>query len=511
MYAKPLVYFPNMFSNLRRAAGCLCLFLALPAPSQAVLKMVHEQYGMIDHQMGMSVSWGDYDGNGYPDIFVVGYRRHPEMLYQNFGNGVFHRADTLAGVAAAGQSGFGGGWADYDNDGDLDVFVVNTDGQVSFLYRNNGPNADSVVTFTDVAPAAGMGAVTNAVGAAWADYDGDGYLDLFVANSVGKQDLLYHNVGNGTFLDVAAKSGMADTANGSGVAWGDFDNDGDLDLFVNNGSGQQSFLYRNNGNGTFTNVSAQSGITLASDGQGVAWCDYDNDGDLDLYAANYGGKPDYLYRNNGDGTFTEVSAQIGLKSAAKSRGVAWADYDNDGDFDLFVSVDWGAGGMLFRNNGNGTFTNVTEPMGIYGGWAISAAWADYDMDGDLDLYVTTQVSHQDLFYQNDDTGGLNWIKVNALTRGPRSSKKNTAPVPYRLALGARVEVDLDGGADFAKGPGRYVGLVVGSGDGFANSAIPVHVGVRRAKQVDVRVTFPTGEVVKLTNVPVNQMITVKDK
>ncbi|MBI4177851.1 CRTAC1 family protein [bacterium] len=502
------------------SALCLSiLYIGLPGASDASqFRLVNEELGIVDHHMGMSVTWGDYDGNGYPEFFINGYRRHPEILYRNLGPDGFRRADTEAGVFGwkdrnrAPESGFGSGWADYDNDGDLDLLVVNTDGQVSFLYRSDGPNESGMMTFKDVAAASGFGAPSNAVGCAWADYDGDGYLDVFLSNGAGLPDLLYRNLGNGTFQNVSKRAGIADTASGAGVAWGDYDNDGDLDLFVNNSSTHPKFLYRNNGNGTFTDVAFEAGVAQPSDGQGCAWSDHDNDGDLDLYVSNYGGAQDFFYRNNGDGMFTQTAEKVGLKSSAKSRGAAWGDIDNDGDFDLLVGVDWGMADMLFVNYDGGKFVDLGVPLGMVGGWTISTSFADYDMDGRMDIYVSTQVSHVDLIYHNEDTRGLNWIKVNPLTAGPRDlPKEQKTDPPMRLAIGAWVEVDMDGGADFAKGPGRYAAQIVGAGDGYASNALPVHFGVRRAKTVDVRVRYPTGQVITQKNIPVNQVLVVKDR
>ena len=479
-----------------------------------------------DFHMGMGASWGDYNVDGLPDLFVSGYYRHPDLLYRNKGDGTFAKAETEAGVDAGRAAGFGCGWADYDNDGDQDLYVVNVNEEPDFLWQNDGEGH-----FRNVAAEAGMGQKGNHYGAAWADFDGDAHLDLFLVG--GAQNALFQNRGNGTFLDIAAGAGIVESSvQGYGVAWGDYDGDKDLDIYVTRGG--QDFLYRNNGNGTFKNVAADVGMAENVNGQGAAWGDYDNDGDLDLYVANYGDAQDFLYRNNGDGTFAQVAEKSGMRDSLRGRGVAWGDYDNDGDLDLVVANDASQPLTLYRNNGDGTFANVAKQEGLEGGWCIGAGWADYDNDGDLDLFIGTQVTHVDLFYRNEDTGANGWIKVNPLTRGAArgraqvvecphcGTKFNPATreivksdagdgAPYRLAIGAWVEIDLDGGADFRKGPGRYVAALVGAGDGLGNSAIPVHLGVGKAKQVDVRVTYPTGRVVTAAKAPVHQTVTVKDQ
>lgn len=311
----------------------------------------------------------------------------------------FTRADVGAGMADA-SNGVGVVWGDYDGDNDLDVYVVNQNNQQDFLYRNNGNG-----TFTDVAITVGMIDASYGRGAAWGDYDNDGDLDLFVSNTVGQQDFLYRNNGNGTFVEVSALAGMTDVSWGEGVAWGDYDGDHDLDLFVANEVGQQDFLYQNNGNGTFTNVAQTVGMTDASGGNGAAWGDYDGDGDLDLYVANRIGQQDFLYRNNGNGTFTDVATSVGMTDGSHGVGIAWADYDADGDLDLYVANGTTHQDFLYRNNGNGTsFTDVASSVGMAdGSYGIGVAWGDYDGDADLDAMVVNN-GQPYFLYQNNGNG-----------------------------------------------------------------------------------------------------------
>ncbi len=465
--------------------------------------LVTEEANVRDFHMGMGLTWGDYDGDGWIDLFVAGYYRHPDLLYQNKGDGTFRRRDTDAGVNADRASGFGCAWGDYNNDGLLDLFVANVNGEQDFLWQNRGDS-----TFTQAATTSGMTDNNNEYGVAWGDYDGDGFLDLYL--TTGDNDLLYHNNGNGRFHEVAKQSGIVDSAPGFGVAWGDYDNDGDLDIYVANNGNKSDFLYRNNGNGAFTNVSEEAGIKDSADGMGCAWADYDNDGWLDIYVANYGDQPDFLYHNNGNGTFTQAALQAGVQRGGKGRGAAWGDMDNDGDWDLLVANDAGQKPYLFRNNANGTFSEGAYALGItLGGWCIGASWADYDNDGDVDIYLGTQVTHVDFLWRNDDKKKFNWIKINPLTCGPFG--RDTDACKWRLAIGARVDVDLDGGGDFRPGVGRFVTAHVGGGDGLASGAIPLHFGTRQAKMVDVRVRYPNGKTVIYLKVPTNRMITVKDR
>ena len=202
------------------------------------------------------------------------------------------------------------------------------------------------VDFSDVTDIAGVSCTGYSNGVAWGDYDNDGDLDLYVAN-LSEANVLYRNNGDGTFTDVTSEAGVGCTGYSRGVAWGDYDNDGDLDLYVANSDGA-NVLYRNNGDGTFTDVTDEAGVGCTGSSRGVAWGDYDNDGDLDLYVANFY-EANVLYRNNGDGTFTMVGAGVGCTGS--SKGVAWGDYDNDGDLDLYVA-NWDEANVLYRNNGN---------------------------------------------------------------------------------------------------------------------------------------------------------------
>ncbi len=478
-----------------------CILFAGPREAGAAFTRADTESGIFDAANGNGVAWADFDNDSDLDLFVANSSGQADSLYRNNGNGTFTEVSAAAGMTGTAD-GFGVAWGDYDNDGDLDLFVA-TSGQ-DILYKNNGGGV-----FTDVAASAGMTDAVGGFGAAWADYDADGDLDLFVANTGTGQDFLYRNNGNGTFSNVATSAGMTDAANGAVAAWADYDNDGDLDLYVVNSGGDQDFLYKNNGYGAFTRVDTSVGMMDASNGVGAAWGDYDADGDLDLFVANQTAQEDFLYRNNGDGTFTRVDTTVGINVASYGLSPAWGDYDNDGDLDLFLTNDVAQQDILYRNNGNGAFTRVDTALGIIDALdAGGSAWADYDNDGDLDLYAANWNGQQDYLYRN--AGPVqNWIKVITLTDSNGNARESD-PDSDRLDVGAKVEVDLDGSADFAVGTGRYASLLITSGSGFGRSAIPAHLGVGSATTVDVRVTFSDGDVWIETGVAVNQTITVRD-
>ncbi len=219
------------------------------------------------------------------------------------------------------------------------------------------------ITFTNVTQQSGVGDPGTRA-ATWGDYDNDGDIDLYVgigllANTPSR---LFLNNGNGTFTDVTHLANVENYERSSeGAGFGDYDNDGDIDLYVVNWGGQENVLYRNNGDGTFTDVSADAGVNASSDGLSGTFADYDNDGDLDLCVANYG-VPNLLYRNNGDGTFTDVAEEASVADSGRSFFHQFADYDNDGDMDLYVinGIVSPAPDALYRNNGDGTFTAVAK-------------------------------------------------------------------------------------------------------------------------------------------------------
>jgi tetratricopeptide (TPR) repeat protein len=266
--------------------------------------------------------------------------------------------------------------------------------------------AKPTVHFEDIAARIGLDKTSGGRGTAVFDYDNDGLLDIAVTSAYGGATL-YHNNGDGTFTDVSITSGLDAATNTFGVTAGDYNNDGFTDLYITRagfymGEGQ---LYRNNGDGTFTDVTKQAGLdTIWGPAFTASWVDYDGDGLLDLFVANNLGSlferktPNRLFHNNGDGTFTEVTEQAGLKTIWPTIGGAWGDYDNDGRMDLFLSNGLGRS-QLYHNNGDGTFTDVSELAGVTAmGFGSPAFWWDYDNDGWMDIGQFIWSDHDDVIY-----------------------------------------------------------------------------------------------------------------
>ncbi|HAA75102.1 TPA: hypothetical protein DCE37_08290 [Candidatus Latescibacteria bacterium] len=340
-------------------------------------------------RVGTGATWGDYDNDGDLDLYVTNWASSVSQslnrLYRNNGNGTFSDVASSAGMGSVARNSVAANWIDYDNDGDLDVYVVNFFEQDQ-LYQNNGNGSFTRVTASANVNVIRQGDETNA---AWGDYDGDGYLDIYVCKRRFR-NTLYHNNGNGTFSEIGESAGVADNRDSEAAAWADYDNDGDMDLYVVNRE-QNNALYKNDGNGNFTEVACEVSIDNTDIGHGAAWVDYDLDGDLDLYVVNVGGNA--LYRNDGNDTFVNV-ADGDIKNTGSSWiswTSSWADYDTDGDLDVFVtngaeSESGQASALLTQSNrtfteetGTGLSTSPTN--------AISSAAGDYDGDGDVDLYV----------------------------------------------------------------------------------------------------------------------------
>ena len=373
--------------------------------------------------MGPGCAFLDYDSDGFLDLYAVnGHDLTPDTdpeernaLYRNRGNGTFAEVGREAGVRDGGY-GMGVTAADYDNDGDVDIYLTNYGPNA--LYRNEGDG-----TFASVTDQTGLGNELWGTGCAFFDYDNDGSLDLYVANYVeytldapgkdltpyavgsfageevapdtrsypspdnfkGSPDALYHNEGDGTFADVTVQAGVFNPdGKGMGLVCGDYDNDGDMDLFVANDQ-TANFLYQNNGDGTFADVALIAGVGYSGDGRmeasmGADFGDYDNDGFLDLVVPNFQREPTSLYRNEGDGLFAYEStpSSIGRYSLPYvGWSTAFFDYDNDGLLDIFVanghtldnvilfdaSTSYPQRNQLFRNEGQRRFAEVSDASG----------------------------------------------------------------------------------------------------------------------------------------------------
>lgn len=480
-----------------------------PTPYQDVTTAagINSPRGRTDGEKITGQAWGDYDQDGWPDLYVTD-TNGPNTLYRNNGDGTFTVSPLNEQVALPDAESAGAIFADYDNDGWPDLLVLNWGPNV--LFRNEQGQG-----FVDVTATAGVAGNQNSKTAAWGDYNGDGYLDLYIANWAcdprcgrsieGEKDALYRNYRDGTFSDVTNLLPGGKTRGAGFVAsFVDFDNDGDLDIYLVNDefiNPVGNALWRNDGpyclGWCFTEISAEAGADTRVMGMGLATGDYDNDGHLDFYFSNAG--PMTLLQNQGDGTFANVAEAAGVRYP---QGVGWGavflDYDNDGWQDLYLGIMEGvAGGSpanpLFHNNGDGTFTNLGESSGVGNpGRTIGVAAADYDQDGWVDLIVGNYDAGYFLYRNRmGSQSDNNWLTLKLVGSG----------YVNRDAVGARALVtDSNGRTQLQEVKN---GSSLGSGDW-----LELHFGLGAAELAEVRITWPGGQENVLNDLAINQRHTI---
>jgi len=464
-------------------AALLAVALGQAVSSDAAVSFTRIATGPVATSIGATGgAWGDFNNDGWPDLFVTMNSGTTSVLFTNDGQGGF-ALDSSAGIGSGTGSSWGSAWADYDNDGNLDLMGSVYGAGNNFLLRNKGDGTFARITADPVVMNGPSG--NNAV---WADYDNDGLVDAFFA---GSPSLLFHNNGNGSFTKQTSSAVVIDRG-GQGCSWGDYDNDGFLDLVVTRVN-QPNLLFHNNRNGSFTRVTTPPFTTDTAISQGCSWGDYDNDGLLDLVICNNGAR-NFLYHNNGNGTFAKVTTNAISMVVASSSGSAWADYDNDGYLDLFIAVR-GGNNLLFHNNGNGTFTQVTgvNPVNLSGSW-IGGAWGDFNNDGFPDLFVANQNGINALYRNGGNTN--NWLTVQCLGR-----------VSNRSAIGAKVRIKATIG-----GKAMWQLREISGGGGLAcQNDLRAQFGLGDATNVDVVIIeWPSGSVQQLPNIAAKQFLTVKE-
>ena len=462
-----------------------------------------------ESQQSIVAAWGDYDNDGWLDLFI-GNRGVRNSLFRNNRDGTFTKITT--GPAATDvMDTHSAAWLDYNNDDLLDLMVIDLSGTGNRLYRNIG-----VGSFTRVA-AGEVGSfvsdLANSVSISPADYDADGLLDLFVANGAlfaNQKDFLYHNQGQGHFLRIEDSLLTTSELSTTQGTWTDYDDDGDPDLFVTHSQDHGNSLFQNDGNGQFTDVTQASGLLGFGDSVGSAWGDYDNDGDLDLFVTNLRltgpNTRNFLYRNEGNGTFTKITEGPIATDTGHFQSGAWIDYDNDGWLDLFVSAHpasgaspTGATNRLYRNLGSGAFLRVTTGNLVSdAGCAGGAAVGDYDNDGFPDLaiaYGTIVTPQRNGLYRNNGNGNA-WIKLKCV--GTSSN---------RSAIGTKVRVD----ATIGGRKQSQLRQIVGTEGWLTFNALDVLVGLGDATVIDlIRVEWPSGMTSELRNVGPRQTFTITE-
>jgi tetratricopeptide (TPR) repeat protein len=480
---------------------------------------VAPQAGLESFSMAGGVIVDDFENNGRFDIVTSSFDGcQPLRYFHNNGDGTFTEQGAKAGLSDQ-LGGLNILQADYNNDGCLDILVLRGAWEVpqrKSLLRNNCDG-----TFTDVTVASGLGEPTSTQAAVWVDINNDGLLDLFVANE-GQPAQLFLNKGDGTFEDIAASAGVAKVMFSKGVAAGDYDNDGYPDLYVSNLNGD-NFLYHNNHDNTFTEVSDKAGVPGPGRGFATWFFDYDNDGWPDIFAASYftsvdetartylglphNGTTLKLYKNLGNGTFRDVTKEVGLDKVFMPMGANFGDIDNDGFLDIFL----GTGNpsyaalkpsVLLYNKGGKSFVDVTTSSGT-GDWhkGHGVAFADLDNRGDEDIIfevggATPGDRHALRVFENPGHGN-DWISLKLI-----GVKTN------RSAIGARIKVTVEN-----QGQGtRSIYRTVSSGGSFGASPLEQHIGLGKdARIVDLEVWWPTSNTRQhFANVEKNQFLEIKE-
>lgn len=443
---------------------------------------------------GQPNCWADFNNDGALDLFVGFKADIPNRLYRNDG-GAFRDVAAQLGLADVTDTR-AAAWGDFDGDGHLDLYVGFTrkSGGRNRLYRNEGDGR----AFTDVAADLGVDVSGETRQVSWIDFDNDGRVDLFVAFRDGP-NMLFHNEG-ARFVDVAKDMGVADARKTVGAVWFDMNEDGRLDLFVANQDGTLNGLFRNDGS-RFVDVAPELGMDAAgrpshfgSNGPSIA--DFDNDGRMDLFVAGYG--RNFLYHNDGQGRFTEIAAQMGVIGGQHATPSNWGDYDNDGWPDLYVSsyIDdpLNERDFLYRQNG-GAFRDALPSNVRAHGATHGVQWVDFDGDGALDLALTN----------NNPTGG-HYLFRNVL---PRRQARRSIQVDvvdergHHTRAGSEVRI-------FAAGTRRILGgRIVDSGSGYCSqNVVPVHCGLPSLGKIDVEVTAMSNSgrtVTRVVNVDPNRL------
>lgn len=505
---------PPLFADVSEAAGVHASHRANWDPE-----------GRGEGYLGVGQAWGDYDNDGLLDLYVTG-NRDLNVLYRNNGDGTFAVSSFATQVSLPGAVSGGAVWADYDNDGWRDLYVLNFGANV--LFKNDAGRG-----FKNVTEEAGVGNTGKGESATWGDYDNDGYLDLYVVNwsclpecdpeNVNlSRDRLYRNNADGTFTDVTDLLAEAKTLGaGFAASFGDYDNDGDLDLYVVNDKMANpigNVMWRNDGPGCggwcFVDASEETGTDAVLHSMGLASGDYDNDSDLDLYVSNMM-SPMMLMENTGLGTFNDVTQGAGVGVNPPGNAVGWGtaffDYDNDGLLDLYLAASGMRAGppgfyggsapdmedfhhpypnALFRNNGDGSFSDVSGALAANDKPTMGLAYADYDNDGDVD-FVQGNWNEGYRLYRNERATKGRWLNVHLIGGGSVN----------RDAVGARVYVTDRGGRTQM----REVSLGSSLGAGHDPR---LHFGLGQAEIDRVTVVWPGGLKQTFRDVPTNQFWTV---
>lgn len=483
-------------------SALLFLLLTGIANSQTFTKIITGPF-VNDGGASRSVNFIDYNGDGSLDLFISNGKRFGQnnFLYSNI-SGNYSRVLGIR-VVTDSLPYDGASWADFDNDGDLDMCIVTWYDSTNMLYRNEG----SSFTLLESSPV-----VTNrgfSETCSWGDFDNDGLVDLFVTNSAGsgRKNWLYRNTAGGNFVRIDTGVIASDINRFSrGVNWIDIDGDRDQDLFICNEENQSELMYKNNGDGYFTKITGIAPVSSGGHSWSASWGDYDNDGDFDLFYTNWGNQTNKLFKNDGDFNFTQVTGDTIVNEPGNFACSGWGDYDNDGDIDMFVTQAYGNPNIPLKNalyknklmeTGTAGFERITAGDIVNeAGNSYGFAWGDWDADGDLDLFTANTFNEN----ENNDAflngGNSNkWLEIKCI--GTTSN---------RSGIGAKVRIK----AIINGNPVWQVREVSGQ-SGYCAQNLDLHFGLGNASVIDsIRVEWPSNITQHFTGVQVNKIFSINE-
>jgi enediyne biosynthesis protein E4 len=447
-----------------------------------------------------SVNFIDYDNDGDLDLYVSNGKRFGQrsFLYQN-NAGSFTRIFNVGPVNDSLPFD-GASWGDFDNDGNIDMCAVTWYDSISVLYKNNSGGSFTFLGNSLIVTDRGFSETCS-----WGDYNNDGLIDLFVTNSrfSNSRNRLYKNNGSGDFIRIDSGAIFLDVGLLSrGVNWVDIDGDRDLDIFVANESGSTDYMYKNNGGGYFSKITGIPPTTSGGISWSSSWGDYDNDGDFDLFVTNSENQKNFLFRNDGDFNFTRILNDALVNENGYYACSGWGDYDNDGDLDMFVTQAYGPANVYLRNhlyknllieNGTASFEKITSgDIVTDSGYSYGFAWADWDSDGDLDVFTAKTYNENENNSAFINSGNSNkWLEI-----------KLTGTTTNKSAIGSKVKIKAT-----INGTPRWLTREVSGQSGYCGQNLDLHFGLGSASIIDsIRVEWLSGLTQHFINISTNQIV-----
>lgn len=468
---------------MKLASYCLVCISVFITSCKHDINFTAKNSGHIVQSEGFSqgIAWGDFNNDDYEDLFVTNsWTNGNNFLYKNNGDGTFAHLSSAIPANHGGNSN-GCCWGDIDNDGDLDLFVANVNNQNNFLYRNQGDGTFIKETNSDVTSDKGWSYTCS-----FADYNRDGWIDLFVGNYKDQQNFLYTNDKKGNLIRTHIAPFNTDKGSTQGCSWTDSNNDGWIDLVVVNL--HHNFMYRNNGDGTFTKVN--NAVTNEDNNSfGCSSADFNNDGYEDLFVTNWQGK-NQLFQNLGNFEYMKITSGKIVSEILDSEGSAWGDINHDGYLDLFVTND---GNNSFFINQNGKSFKKESRIAPVNDNANSngVTFNDFNNDGHLDLFIANGGNQPNLLYQQSPLQKHAWVKI-----------KCTGTISNKSAIGAKISLHYKHKTLY-----RTISAQTGGGYGSQNGLI-AHFGIpENWEKIDsLQVLWPSGKETTQKDINLNTLM-----